>query len=148
VICRYLEAAYPEVPTYPGSILARARADWFEEYGGSVLTEAAAGIFFHRFMRPVVLKQEVDEEAVNQITEQKLPPMLDYLESQVPADGFLFGDFGVADMALASPFVNAGYAGYHIDTERWPGFAAFVERVKSHSAVAPILAEEAKTFGG
>lgn len=148
VICRYLENAYPEIPVYPTSLNDRARADWYEEYGGSALAESAANIFFHRFMRPMVFKKPVDEEAVAKITEKKLPPMLDYLESELPAEGFLFGDFGVADMALVSPFINAGYAGYSIDAERWPTTAAFAERVIAHPAVAPLLAEEAKAFGG
>ena len=147
VICRYLESAYPEVPVYPRELAQRARADWFEEYGGTAPAESAASIFFHRFMRPMVFKQEVDEAAVAKITDKKLPPLLDYLESVVPAEGFLFDDFGVADMGLVSPFVNAEYAGYTIDGGRWPRFAAFVERVKSHSAVAPLLQEEAKAFG-
>jgi glutathione S-transferase len=147
VICRYLENAYPDIPVYPRELAQRARADWFEEYGGTALAESAASIFFHRFMRPMVFKQEVDEVAVAKITDKKLPPMLDYLESIVPAEGFLFGDFGVADMALASPFMNAEYAGYTIDSERWPGSATFFERVKSHNAVTPLLAEEAKSFG-
>ena len=145
VICRYLEAAYPQHPAYPTDLSQRARADWFEEYGGSALAESAASIFFHRFMRPVVFKQEVDEEAVSNIIDKKLPPMLDYLEGEVPAEGFLFGEFGVADLALASPFVNAGYAGYTIDTERWPKMAALVERVKAHAAVSPLLEVEAHT---
>jgi glutathione S-transferase len=148
VICRYLEAAYPEIPVYPTDLLPRARADWFEEYGGTALAESAASIFFHRFMRPMMFKKEVDEEAVAKITDKKLPPMLDYLELELPAKGYLFGDFGVADMALASPFVNAGYAGYTIDAERWPKVAAFVDRVLSHAVVAPLLEEEAKAFGG
>ena len=147
VICRYLENAYPDVPVYPGDPAQKARAEWLEEYGGTALAESAASIFFHRFMRPVILKQEVDEEAVAIILEKKLPPVLDYLESQVPAEGFLFGDFGVADMALASPFVNAGYAGYAVDAALFPRLAAFVERVKSDSKVAPLLAAEAKAFG-
>lgn len=147
VICRYLENAYPDVPVYPGDPAQKAQAEWFEEYGGTALAESAAGIFFHRFLRPVILKQEVDEEAVAKILKEKLPPVLDYLEAQVPAEGFLFGDFGVADMALTSPFVNAGYAGYAIDAALFPKLAAFVERVRSHSKVAPLLEEEAKAFG-
>ena len=78
---------------------------------------------------------------------EKLPPMLDYLESQVPADGFLFGELGVADLALTSPFVNAGYAGYQIDAERWPGFARFYQRVVEHPIVSPLLDAEAKALG-
>lgn len=148
VICRYLESAYPEVPVYPTDLQQRARADWFEEYGGTVLAEAAAGVFFHRFMRPTVFKQPVDEEAVDKIINKKLPPMLDYLESQVPAAGFLFGDLTVADLALASPFVNAGYAQYTIDAAKWPKISALVERVKAHDAMAPLLEAEAAGFGG
>ncbi len=148
VICRYLERAYPEVPVYPVDPQQRARADWFEEYGGTVLAEAAAGIFFHRFMRPTVFKQPVDEDAVDQIIQQKLPPILDYLESEVPAEGFLFGDLTVADLALASPFVNAGYAQYTVDPATWPKVSALVECVKAHHAVAPLLEAEAAALAG
>ena len=148
VICRYLEAAYPEIPVYPTDLQQRARADWYEEYGGTALAESAASIFFHRFMRPMVFKQEVDEAAVAKIIDKKLPPMLDYLEGEVPVDGFIFGEFSVADMSLASPFINAGYAGYTIDPQRWPKMAGLVERFKAHSAVAPLLEVEAAAFGG
>jgi glutathione S-transferase len=147
VICRYLERAYPDVPVYPIDENERARADWLEEYGGTVLAESAAGIFFHRFMVPNVFKRPVDEAAVSKIIDEKLPPMLDYLEGQVPEVGFIFGDLTVADLALASPFVNAGYAQYAIDPARWPKLAALVERVKSHAAVAPLLEAEAAAFG-
>jgi len=148
VICRYLESAYPETPVYPTDRNDRARADWLEEYGGTVLAEAAAGIFFQRFMVPNVFKRPVDEAAVSEIIDKKLPPLLDYLEAQVPAAGFVFGDLGVADLALASPFVNAGYAQYTIDPTNWPRMAALVDRVKAHSAVAPLLEAEAAAFGG
>ncbi len=147
VICRYLDNAYPEVPVYPSEPAQKASAEWFEEYAGSVLAESAAGIFFQRFMRPVILKQEVDEDAVEAILNDKLPPVLDYLETQVPAEGYLFDDLGVADIALASPFVNAGYAGYKIDAENWPKLARFVDRIKAHDTIAPLLAAEAKAFG-
>ncbi len=148
VICRYLETAYPDTPVYPTDEQQRARADWLEEYGGTVLAESAAGIFFHRFMVPNVFKRPVDEEAVSKIIDEKLPPLLDYLESQVPADGFIFGDLTVADLALASPFVNAGYAGYTVDAERWPNFAGLVDRVKAHPVMAELLKTEAAAFGG
>ena len=147
VICRYLESAYPEVPVYPTDQQDRARADWLEEYGGTVLAESAAGIFFHRFMVPNVFKRSVDEAAVSKIIDEKLPPLLDYLEGQVPAEGFVFGDLTVADLALASPFVNAGYAGYKVDAARWPKFSGLVERVKAHDVVAPLLEAEAAALG-
>ncbi len=148
VICRYLESAYPDVPVYPTETQERARADWLEEYGGTVLAEAAAGIFFQRFMVPNVFKRPVDEEAVDAIINKSLPPLLDYIEGEVPAEDFIFGDLTVADLALASPFVNAGYAQYQIDAARWPKMSALVERVKAHRVMLPLLEAEAAAFGG
>lgn len=147
VICEYLEDAYPEVPLYPANAADRARARWYEELGGSRVAELAAGIFFQRFMRPMVLKQEPDEELVAKIIDRQLPPLLDYLETQVPAQGFIFGAFMMADMSLMSPFVNAAYAGYEVDAQRWPGFTQFIARVKAHPAVSQVLATEAVTMG-
>ena len=147
VICEYLEDAYPRSALYPDNAVDKARARWYEELGGTRVAELAAGIFFQRFMRPMVLKQETDEALVKKIIEKQLPPILDYLEAQVPAEGFIFGDFMMADISLMSPFVNAGYAGYEIDSARWPGFCDFVERVKSHPVVNQILVAEAALMG-
>ena len=147
VICEYLEDAYPRSALYPDNAVDKARARWYEELGGTRVAELAAGIFFQRFMRPMVLKQETDEALVKKIIEKQLPPILDYLEAQVPAEGFIFGDFMMADISLMSPFVNAGYAGYEIDSARWPVFCDFVERVKSHPVVNQILVAEAALMG-
>ena len=147
VICEYLQDAYPEPPVYPADVASKARARWLEEFAGSRASELAAGIFFQRFMRPMTFKQEPDEELVGKIINKKLPPVLDYLESQVPEEGFVFGDFGVVDISLVSPFINAGYAGYEVDAQRWPLFTRFMERVKSHPVVSRLLADEAAIFG-
>ena len=147
VICEYLEDAYTRPALYPANAADRAKARWYEQLGGSRVAELAAGIFFQRFMRPMVLKQETDEELVKKIIDKQLPPILDYLESQVPAEGFIFGDFMIADMSLMSPFVNAGYAGYEIDGTRWPVLSDFVERVKAQPAVKKVLVAEADLMG-
>lgn len=148
VICEYLEDAYPDNPVYPADAITKAQARWYEELGSNTVAELAAGIFFQRFMRPMAFKQDPDEELVAKIIDKKLPPLLDYIETQVPDDGFIYGsDLFVADLSLVSPFVNAGYVGYTIDAERWPKFANFSERVKAHSVVAGILEAEAKAMG-
>ena len=76
------------------------------------------------------LNQETDEALVQKIIEKQLPPILDYVETLIPKDGFIFGDFGMADISIISPFINAGYANYQIDAARWPLFAALIKRVK------------------
>ncbi|MBW2940591.1 glutathione S-transferase family protein [Zhongshania aquimaris] len=147
VICEYLEDSYPDNPIYPTNPKQKAKARWVEELAGSRVTELAAGIFFQRFMRPMFLNQETDEALVQKIIEKQLPPILDYVETLIPKEGFIFGDFSMADISIISPFINAGYANYQIDAARWPLFAAFIKRVKSHPVVAPLLAAEAAILG-
>jgi glutathione S-transferase len=147
VICEYLEETYPQAPLYPSNSADRAKARWFEELGGSRVAELAAGIFFQRFMRPMVLKQEPDEELIAKIMNKQLPPILDYIESQVPVQGFIFGEFMMADLSLMSPFVNAAYAGYQVDAHRWPVFSDFIARVRAHPVVSRLLEAEAKAMG-
>ena len=124
-----------------------ATADWLEELCGGPVAELAAGIFFQRFMRPLAFKQDPDEELITKITEKLLPPKLDYLEARVPAEGWIFGDFSMADMTVASAFINAGYAGYEVDASRWPNVAGLIARVKAQPQVANILEQEAKALG-
>jgi glutathione S-transferase len=147
VICQYLEDAYPEVALYPKNPKARARAHWYEDLCAGRVAELASGIFFQRFMRPFILKQEADEVLVAKIIDRDLPPMLDYLESQIPADGFIFGDFMMADLSVISPFINAGYAGYQVDAARWPAVAGLIARVKQQPQVKAVLELEAKALG-
>jgi glutathione S-transferase len=147
VICRYLENAYPEPALYPQCVEDRAMADWYEDLCGGPVAEMAAGIFFQRFMRPFAFKQEPDEELVAKITEKRLPPMLDYLETQVPADGWIFSEFSMADLSIASPFFNAAYAGYDVDASRWPRVAGLIASVKAHPKVAAVLEKEAQALG-
>lgn len=147
VICEYLEDAYPESPVYPADVAGKARARWLEEFAGSRVTENAAGIFFQRLMRPLFMKKEPDEALIEKIISTQLPPLLDYMESQVPDQGFLFGDIRLADVCLVSPFINAGYAGYEVDPARWPTFAGYMQRVKADPVMKRVLAEEAAATG-
>ena len=147
VICQYLEEAYPEPALYPQAIADKAMAHWYEDLCSGRIAELAAGIFFQRFMRPLAFKQDPDEELVGKIIDKDLPPLLDYLETQVPTEGFVFGKFQMADLSIASPFFNASYAGFDVDTLRWPALAGLIARVKQQSNVAAVLEKEAKALG-
>ena len=142
VICRYLENAYPDPAFYPKDEQDKARTDWYEDLGGTRIAELATGIFFQRFMRPFAFKQEPDEELVSKIIDKQIPPMLDYLENELPAEGFIFGTFGMADLAIVSPFVNAEYAGYKVDGNSWPKLAALISSVKEVPQVKSTLDKE------
>jgi glutathione S-transferase len=146
VICQYLDDAYPEPRLYPMKPNDWAMALWYEDLTGGRVSELAASIFFQRFMRPLAFKQEPDEELIARIIEKDLPPMLDYLEGRIPTKGFIFGDFMMADLSIASPFINAAYAGYEVDESRWPNLAGLVARVRVQPQVAAVLEKEKRAL--
>lgn len=147
VICEYLEDAYPETAVYPADVKDKAQARWLEELGDSKMAEFAGGIFFQRFIKPNMFKQETDEAAVSDYIDNKLPALFDYLEGVVPASGFLYGDLCAADVGLVSALVNAAYAGYQVDASRWPTVAAYVSRVHGHQVVAELIGAEKAALG-
>ena len=138
VICEYLEEQYPEHPVLPEGSAQRARARFLEEFGDSRLIENAAIIFIEKFVYPNLRGLECDDVRVNEAKTELLPPLLDYLESQVPPEGYLFGNFTTADISIASPIFQTAYGGYELDAGRWPRFAAFVQRVAEHPAVIKV----------
>jgi glutathione S-transferase len=76
-----------------------------------------------------------------------VPQALDYLEREVPAEGFLFGQIGLADIALASFFRNADYAGFAVDPGRWPKVARFVAETLAHPVFKKLLKYEQVQMG-
>ena len=83
-----------------------------------------------------------DQARIEKSLNEDIPAALDYLEGELPTDGFLFGHIGVADIAIASFFRNGDYAGFTVDAARWPHTAAFVERTLAHSCIADLLSLE------
>lgn len=140
VICAYLDEAYPGHPLLPVDPKDRARARWLEEYADSRMGDVFIwGLFYQLIVHPAVWGEKGDRERVERTLSSDAPGVLDYLEGQVPPDGFLFGDVGLADISLATFFRNAAYARFVIDGSRWPRTAAFVERVLAHPAIAVLL---------
>jgi glutathione S-transferase len=136
VICAYLDEAYPDRPLLPTDVKDRARARWLEEYADSRLGDVFIwGLFYPKIVHPAVWGQPGDAEKIEKTLSTDAPAVLSYLEGQVPAQGFLFGDLGLADISIASFFRNAGYARFEIDAARWPRTAAFVARVFEHPAL-------------
>jgi glutathione S-transferase len=134
VICQYLEDRYPEPAVYPADIVDRAHARWLEEYADSRMGDVFIwGLFNHAVIAPGVWGAPRDLAAIQRITAEEIPPVLDYLEKQVPESGLLFGSLGIADISVATFFRNAVLSRYHVDPERWPVTAAYVDRVLAES---------------
>jgi len=143
VICAYLDEAYDGAPLLPAGPKDRARARWFEEYADSRLGDVIIWDFFYqKVVHPLVWGEPGDAKRIERAEAEAIPAECDFLEREVPGDGFLFGDIGLADFAVASFFRNAEYAGFSPDPERWPKLAAYVERVLAHPAVGDLLKYE------
>jgi len=150
VICEYLEDAYPEVAVYPSDPLNKSRARWLEEYADTkVVGVCGPGIFFQRVIKPALMDTPADEAIITANINNDMPPVLDYLEAQVgelmgdrcngaAEQAFLFGEIGVADIAIATQFLNAHYAGFNVDAKNWPALASYLQRVWAQ----PVFAEE------
>jgi glutathione S-transferase len=143
VICAWIDEAYPEPPLLPTGVDDRARARWLEEYADTRLGDVFIwGLFYPKFVHPVVWSEPGDLERVERTLAQDLPRELDYLETQLPSGGFLFGGIGLADIAVATFFRNGAHIGVEPDPGRWPRTAAFVSRALAHPCFEATLAFE------
>jgi glutathione S-transferase len=135
VICEYLDERYPGHSLLPADPRERAGARWLEEYADTRLGDLLIwGLFYPKMVHPRVWGEPGDQERIDKTLSTDLPEALDYLEGQLPESGHLFGDIGLADIAIASFFRNGSYAGFVPDAGRWPRTARFVELVLHHPA--------------
>ncbi len=140
VICAYLEEAFAGHALLPSGVADRARARWLEEYADTRLGDVFIwGLFYPKIVHAAVWGEPGDAARIEKTLAEDAPAALDYLEGQLPAEGFLYGEIGLADIALASFFRNAAYAGFAVDAARWPVTAAFVARALDHDCFAATL---------
>jgi glutathione S-transferase len=149
VICAYLDEACPGSPLLPAAARDRARARWLEEYADTRLGDVFIwGLFYPKFVHPIVWGEPGDQARVEKTLAEDLPRELDWLEGELPADGFLFGEeIGLADIAVATFFRNGEHIGVEVDRTRWPRTAAFVARALAHSCFESQLPFEQVQLG-
>jgi glutathione S-transferase len=140
VICAYLDEAYAGHSLFPASPRERAQARWFEEFADTRLGDLFIwGLFYQKIVHPLVWGEPGDEERIEKSLNEGIPAALDYLEQELPEEGFLFADIGIADISIATFFRNGTYAGFETDAARWPRTAAFVQRTLAHPCFATLL---------
>lgn len=129
VICQYLEDKHPTPALYPRDIGDRARARWLEEYADTRLADGLIWrLFYEISIKRRTSGQPADEAVVRHAREVEIPEAVDYLETQVPAEGFIFGEPSIADVSIACYFRTAEFVRHAIDAARWPRVAALLER--------------------
>ena len=148
-IAVYMDALKPEPPLIPLEPRARGQSIWWDEFADTILMTVGTRIFFNRVVSPRFLGKEGDKAAADHAAEHELPPLLEYLEKSLPASGWLVGDrLTLADLSVASPFANLGYAGCRPDSDLYPKLTSFVDKMFARPSFAQSLEREAKLFAG
>jgi glutathione S-transferase len=148
VITQYLDERYPDrYRLLPTDVADRARARWLEEYADTRIADVILwGVFRRAVLDPGIWGKPRELDAILQVMQQDLPPVMDYLERQLPASGFLFDParIGLADVSIAVHFRNLGFARQRADATRWPIATSFVDRVLAQPALTKLQAFEEK----
>jgi len=143
-IIHYLEAKHPEPNLIPTDPKARGRTIWFDEFADTILFGCGRKMFFNRIVAPRFLSRDGDFAEAEVAERDELPPILAYLESQIPRSGFLVEDrLTLADIAVASPFANLRHLGVSIDAAKYPTTARYAEAILSRPSFAPWVQREA-----
>ncbi len=130
VVCEYLDERYPNPPVYPTNPVDRARARWIEEFADTRMQEVFSWHLFNQFtINPLMWGEDPNEKVVERAKTEEIPHILDYLETILPKEGFLFGHVCVPDIAIANHFRNASFVDFRPDEDRWPISLAFADRV-------------------
>ncbi len=144
VICRYVDRQFPEKSIYPTDPKDEARATWLEEFADSKLVECCAVLFREKFLNPSMFSTPTNEAAVTNVLENQMPPLLQYLESQMPESGPLVGDsISIADLSIIACFLQARYGDFEVDGALYPKLRAYLDRAYAHDVVAARMTQEA-----
>jgi glutathione S-transferase len=148
VICAYLDRVKPAPALYPSDPYEYARALWFEEYGDSGLAPIMGPkIFFQKIVGPRFFNQPTDEAVVAKAVAEELPPLFDYLDGQIGGGDALVGSrFSIADIGIATQFVNLRHAGFGVDAKRWPKLARYIAAVHARPSFKALIDEETVAF--
>src|SRR5262249_38478359 len=149
VIIAYLERVKPSPALYPSNTRDYARALWFEEYGdGGLAPIIGAKIFFQRIAGPAFFKQPTDEAIVNKAVNEELPPLFDYLESQLRnGDWLVGGSFSIGDIGVGTQFAQASLCSVSPDAKRWPKLATYVHQVLARPSFADAIVKAKAMLG-
>ncbi len=144
-ICAYLERKHPNPSLYPSQPFAYGRALWLEEYADSDFIATIGGGLFRAVVVNMLMRKEPDHALAKETWEQKAPRFLEFFEKELGSHAHFVGDaLSIADIAVASPFVNAAHAGFAPDPARYPNLARFLKAIHARPSFAACIDEERK----
>lgn len=142
-IVTYLDVIKPEPNLIPLEAKARARTIFYEEFADTLVCDCAGKIFFTRVVGPKFMGIETDPAVADQAERELLPRLVDYLESIVPASGYLVEDrFTLADIAVGGSFATLAQGGCAVNPATHPKAAAYLEGILARPSFAGLLEKD------
>ena len=140
VICEYLEERYPDHRPCcrPARWSGPARAGWRSSPTHALAVWRSGRYSITRWSCPSCSAKSARPIGSPRAVAEDLPPVMDYLESLAPAEGFLFGEPGIADISVAAFACNLRWARSTPDAARWAKACAWFERTHALPAVAKV----------
>ena len=115
---------------------------WFDEFADTIAFPPKAKVFFNRVVMGL-MGREGDEAAAGKAEAEELPAVFGYLERTIPASGYLVEDrFTLADISVASPFLNLRYAASHLDVATYPKLAAYLEGIFARPSFTALIGKD------
>lgn len=150
-ICAYLEKKFPAPALYPADAFAYGKALWYEEYADSDLAGNVGMGTFRPMIVNRMMGKEPDRETAEKAIAEKLPKNFGYFEKEIGSKAYLAGDaFSIADISLATHFVNFAHAGFHPDETKYPNLTRYLAGILARPSFAACIEEETallKKFG-
>lgn len=141
VISQYLEDRWPSPPLYPDDIAVRAQARWLEEFADTRMGDVFIWkLFNNAVISPAVFGTPRDAALQARAIAEDVPAIMDYLEAQLPANGFFCGALGIADLSVAVHFANLKWARVELDWTKWPRAKSWLAATLAGSALGRLEA--------
>lgn len=142
-IVTYLDALQPEPNLIPLEPRARARTIWYEEFADTMVAACGGKIFFNRVVAPRFMGRPGDLAAADEAQKTEFPKLVDYLETVIPASGYLVEDrFTLADISVASPLATLALGECAVDARSHPKTAAYLAKILERPSFAKWIAQE------
>ncbi|MEP5937939.1 MAG: glutathione S-transferase family protein [Erythrobacter sp.] len=135
-ICGYIEKKHPETPMLPADPYAHGRALMMEEYADTNVAMATGLGMFRPIFFALNQGKEPDVAAAQEAWATKLPPVLDYLESQLDGANFFAGNaLSLADISVTCCLMQGAMVA-EMPLDKWPALAAHQARMMERPSIA------------
>lgn len=143
-IAHYLDSKYPEPRLIPDDAELRGMTVWFDEFADTVMMPCGGKMFFNRIVAPRFMGRDGDQAVADAAERDELPPLLDYLEALAPEPGgYLVGrSLTLADISVASVFVNLRHCARELDEERYRRLFAYIDSILERPSFAQSIVRE------